>query len=110
MAAASAFLGTALRIKPILEIRDGKIEAVKSAITMQKGIDAMIELVKANIADQKPVRISVFHALAEEKAKALLDRLVQQFSPVEAILSYVSPVIGTHVGPGTLSIAYMAGM
>lgn len=104
------FLGTALRIKPILEIRDGKIEAVKSAITMQKGIDAMIELVKANIADQKPVRISVFHALAEEKAKALLDRLVQQFSPVEAILSYVSPVIGTHVGPGTLSIAYMAGM
>lgn len=104
------FLGTALKIKPVLEIRDGKIEAVKSAITMGKAVEAMVELVQQDVDGKTPVRISVFHALAEQKAQALLDRTVKQFNAVEGILSYVSPVIGCHVGPGTLSIAYMAGM
>ncbi len=104
------FLGTALNIKPVLEIREGKIEAVKSAITMGKAVEAMINLVARDTEGKTPVRISVFHALAEKKAQALLDRTVAQFNAVEGILSYVSPVIGSHVGPGTLSIAYMAGM
>ena len=45
-----------------------------------------------------------------QAARALLDETVKQFNAVEGILSYVSPVVGSHVGPGTLSIAYMAGM
>ena len=104
------FMGTALNIKPILEIRDGKIEAVKSVISINKAVDAMIELVETAVDGRSPVRISVFHALAEQKAIALLDRTVKHFNAVEGILSHVSPVVGCHVGPGTLSIAYMAGM
>jgi DegV family protein with EDD domain len=104
------FLGTALKIKPILEIRDGKIEAVKSVISISKAINAMVELVEKDVTGKSPIRISVFHALAEQKARALLDETVKQFNAVEGILSYVSPVVGSHVGPGTLSIAYMAGM
>ncbi len=107
---AQRFMGTALRIKPVLEIRGGKIEAVKSVISMNKAIEAMVELVEKDIAGQKPVRVSVFHALAAVEAKELLDLVVKKFDAVEGILSYVSPVIGCHVGPGTLSIAYMAGM
>jgi DegV family protein with EDD domain len=104
------FLGTALSIKPILEIRDGKIEAVKSVISINKAVDAMINLVETAVDGRTPVRVSVFHALAEEAARALLDRTVKHFNAVEGILSNVSPAIGCHVGPGTLSIAYMAGM
>ena len=104
------FMGTALNIKPILEIREGKIEAVKSVISINKALEAMVQLVEADIAGRKPVRISVFHALAEEKAKALLESTAERLHADEAILSYVSPVVGCHVGPGTLSIAYMAGM
>ena len=66
---AKRFMGTALRIKPVLEIRDGKIEALKSVISMPKAIEAMIELVEKDIAGRTPVRISVFHALAEEAAQ-----------------------------------------
>ena len=104
------FMGTALNIKPILEIRDGKIEAVKSVISISKALDAMIDLVEVAVDGRTPVRVSVFHALAEEKAIALLDRTIKHFNAVEGILSLVSPAIGTHVGPGTLSIAFMAGM
>jgi len=107
---AKRFMGTALRIKPVLEIRDGKIEAVKSVISMKKAVEAMVELVEKDIAGRTPVRVSVFHALAEAEAKDLLDLIVKKFNAVEGILSYVSPVVGSHVGPGTLSIAYMAGM
>ncbi|MBA4376106.1 MAG: DegV family protein [Anaerolinea sp.] len=107
---AKRFVGTALNIKPILEIRDGKIEAVKSVINMKKAVDAMIQLVETAVDGRSPVRISVFHALADEPARELLDRTVKYFNAEEGILSYVSPVVGCHVGPGTLSIAYMAGM
>jgi len=107
---AKRFVGTTLRIKPVLEIRDGKIEAVKSVISMSKAVAAMVELVEKDIAGRTPVRISVFHALAENEARELLDYTVKKFNAEEGILSYVSPVIGSHVGPGTLSIAYMAGM
>ncbi len=104
------FMGTALNIKPILEIRDGKIEAVKSVISINKALEAMVQLVENDINGRTPVRISVFHALAETKARALLESTAKRLNADEAILSYVSPVVGCHVGPGTLSIAYMAGM
>ena len=104
------FMGTALNIKPILEIRDGKIEAVKSVISINKALEAMVEMVEKDVDQRKPVRVSVFHALAAEKAQELLKTTAARLHADEAILSYVSPVIGCHVGPGTLSIAYMAGM
>jgi fatty acid-binding protein DegV len=103
-------MGTTLNIKPILEIRGGKIEAVKSVISISKALDAMVQLVEKDINGRKPVRVSVFHALAEEKARVLLDDITRRFDAEESILSYISPVIGSHVGPRTLSIAYMAGM
>ena len=107
---AKRWLGAALKIKPVLEIRDGKIEAVKSVITFSKALDAMIELIDNDVQGKSPIRISVFHALADEAAKKLEERTTEHFKPVESIPSFVSPVIGCHVGPGTISIAYMAGM
>lgn len=107
---AKRLLGTALKIKPVLEIRDGKIEAVKSVITFGKALDAMIDLIDKDVLGKTPIRISVFHALADEAAQKLLERTVKHFNAVEGIMSYVSPVVGSHVGPGTISIAFMAGM
>jgi DegV family protein with EDD domain len=107
---AKRFLGAALAIKPILQIRDGKIEAAGSAMTRKKAIEEMVQMVKNAIGDKKPVRISVFHALEEEYAQELQTRLNKELNVVEGILSEVSPAIGSHVGPGTISIAWMAGM
>ena len=106
---AKRLLGTALNIKPLLEIRDGKIELVESVISKKKAINRMVTLVEKNIQDKKPVRISVFHALDQQTAEVLLAELKERLGAEEAILSHVSPVVGAHVGPGTISIAYMAG-
>lgn len=107
---AKRLLGSALSIKPILQIRDGKIEASGSAVTRKKALERIIKLVGDGINGQTPVHISVFHALDLETAKLLMQRCQEEFHPVELILSEVSPVVGSHVGPGTVSIAWMAGM
>ncbi len=107
---AKRFLGAAMSIKPILQIRDGKIEAAGSAITRKKAIEQMVNMVKLAVGDSKPVHISVFHALEPELAQQLQTRLNEEMQVEEGILSEVSPAIGAHVGPGTISIAWMAGM
>lgn len=106
---AKRFMGTLLNIKPLMEIRDGKIEAIESVISSRKAMRRMVDLVETGIAGRTPVRVSVFHALMEETAVKLLEECQQRFNAEEAILSVVSPVVGAHTGPGTISIAYMAG-
>ncbi len=106
---AKRFMGTVLDIKPVMEIRGGKIEALESVRSTRKAIQRMVQLVIRDVGGRKPVRISVFHALMEDAARELLDQCEKQFDPVESILSEVSPVVGAHTGPGTISIAYMAG-
>jgi fatty acid-binding protein DegV len=50
------------------------------------------------------------HASAEEEAKTLLNKATKELNATESILTTVSPVVGTHAGPGTVGLAYMAGM
>ena len=106
---AKRLVGSALNIKPLMEIREGKIELVESVRSRKKAVRRMLDLVERDIAGRKPVRISTFHALAEEDNQALMAEAVARFNPVETITTHVSSVIGAHTGPGTLSIAYMAG-
>jgi len=104
---AKRLLGSALNIKPIMEIRDGKIELLESVISRKKAIQRMLDLVKRDIEDAKDVMISTFHAAADKDCQFLMAQAVERFEPVETVMTFVSPVIGSHVGPGTLSIAYM---
>ncbi|MDY6846912.1 MAG: DegV family protein [Chloroflexota bacterium] len=106
---AKRLLGAALDVKPIMEIRDGKIELLESVRSRKKSLERMLELVERDISQHEHVRISTFHAAAENDCQKLMDEAVSRFSPIETIMTYVSPVIGSHTGPGTVSIAYLAG-
>ena len=106
---AKRLLGSALNIKPIMEIRDGKIELVESVRSRKKAVRRMLDLAARDIDGREPVKISTFHAAAPEDNQALMAEAVERFNPVETVTTYVSPVIGAHTGPGTLSIAFMAG-
>ena len=104
------FLGTALNLKPILEVRDGRVEALERVRTRKKSLARLIDLVEERTEGQSPIRIAAIHANAPEEAKAVLEEASKRLGAVEEILSDVSPVVGTHTGPGTVGIAYMAGM
>lgn len=107
---AQALMGSALNIKPILELRDGRIESVEKVRTKSKAMSRMIDLVVQRVASRTPVRLATLHANAESEARGALDAAVLQLQPIETVFAAVSPVIGTHAGPGTIGLAFMAGM
>jgi DegV family protein with EDD domain len=104
------FLGTALNIKPILEVLDGKIEAVERVRTRKKSLNRLVELIEERVGGRQPVRLATLHANAAEEARILLDETSQRLDAVESVFTEVSPVVGTHAGPGTVGLAYMAGL
>lgn len=107
---ASRFLGTALKFKPILEVRDGKVDAVERVRTRKKSIARLVDLVEERIGGREPVRLGTLQANAEQDANELLEIATERFGPIEEIHSSISPAIGTHTGPGTVGLAYLAGM
>lgn len=107
---AQRFLGTALNMKPVLAVQDGRVEAVERIRTKSKALERVLELVVENTQGKTPIRLATLHASAEEEAKALLEKASKELNATESILTTVSPVVGTHAGPGTVGLAYMAGM
>jgi DegV family protein with EDD domain len=103
---AQRFIGSALNLKPILALKEGKVEGVERIRTKSKAHDRVLELIAEQVAGKPNIRLATLHANAAEDAKALLDRAAQQLSPVETIFAEVSPVVGTHTGPGTVGLAY----
>ena len=106
---AKRLLGSALNLKPIMEIRDGKIELVESVISRKKALIRMVDLIEKGVDGRSPVRLAPFHALAFDDMVIMENMAKERLNPIEVIRSEVSPVIGSHVGPGTVSMAYMVG-
>ncbi len=107
---AKRFMGTAMKVKPILSVQEGKVTSMESVRTKKKAHLRVLEIIKEEIGDRTPIRLATLNANATEDAQALLKLAQEEMDVVEIIRSEVSPVIGTHVGPGTVGLAYMAGL
>jgi DegV family protein with EDD domain len=105
---AKRFVGSMLAIKPLLHLVDGKIEPLASVRTKRKAVRHMFDLVEEAVKDQKQVHVSVMNALAPDEAASIAEELKRRIAPQEMIMTELSPVIGTHVGPGTLVVTYYA--
>lgn len=102
---ASRYFGSALSIKPILYFDDqGKIDALEKVRTKKKATARLVELAVEH-ANGKPVNVGVMHANALEEVKNLRDQLLEQLDCKQIEIYDISPVIGTHVGPGALGVA-----
>lgn len=107
---ASRFLATALNIKPILEVTGGRVEGIERVRTRSKSLSRVVEIIEERIGGRSPVRLATLHADASDDANLLLAEAKQKLNPVESVLAEVSPVVGTHAGPGTVGLAFMAGI
>ena len=105
---ASRFLGTALQLKPILTVLDGRVEAIERVRTKKKAHNRLLELIEDRTAGSSAVKLATLHASAYDDAKVLLEDAKERLGNVEeSIFSEVSPVVGTHAGPGTVGLAYL---
>ncbi len=106
---ASRFLGTALNIKPLLELRDGGIEPLERVRTKSKALSRLLQIFEKQVSGQAVLRLASLHAAAEEDAEALLRDARSKCDPIETLVAPVTPAIGAHTGPGTLGLIYFAG-
>jgi len=104
---ASRYLGTALQLKPLLTIEEGKIEALERVRTKKKAHARLSDIIVERLAGKPNIRLATLNANAVEEANVLLEKTSNRLDVVEKIYSEVSPVIGTHVGPGTVGLAYI---
>ncbi|MFJ6578167.1 DegV family protein [Streptomyces sp. NPDC091368] len=102
--AAQALLGSALAVKPLLELDGGRIELREKVRTASKAI-ARLEEIAVERVGSGSVDIAVHHLSAPERAAALADRLRERLPGVEQLqVSEVGAVIGAHTGPGLLAV------
>lgn len=106
----SRFLGAALNIKPILEVTGGRVESVERVRTRKKSLQRILDMVQERVSGSELVRLATLHANVPDEAKDLLEQANSRIQPVESIFSTISPVVGTHAGPGTIGLAYMVDM
>jgi DegV family protein with EDD domain len=104
--AASALLGTALSVKPILHVEDGAIVPCDRVRTSSRALDRLVELALAAAGHHQTVRAAVHHFDARDRADrvaaALRERLGDRLG--ELYLTEVSAVIAAHVGPGVVGV------
>lgn len=104
--AASALLGTALSVKPILHVEDGAIVPCDRVRTMSRALDRLVELALSAAGPEAPVRAAVHHFSAPDRADlvaaALRDRFGERLS--ELYLTELTSVIAAHVGPGVVGV------
>ncbi|WP_082552830.1 DegV family protein [Phycicoccus sp. Root101] len=106
---ASAFLGSALAIKPILELVDGRIRPLEKVRTSTRALARLEEIAVSaatSSGDGSGVDIAVHHLDSAARAEDLAERLRSRVeSAHEVSVVELGAVVGAHVGPGTLAVA-----
>jgi DegV family protein with EDD domain len=99
---ASAFLGSLLSIKPIIEVRDGVVEAESRQRTRTRSLRYLVDKVRQQGTIEQ---LSVLNAAAPD-IEDLLTMMAEVFPQEDMIMADVGPVIGAHSGPGTVGVTF----
>jgi DegV family protein with EDD domain len=99
---AKALLGSILNVKPILSLKDGEVVPAGQARNRAKGMDKLFDFVK-NAGDIQDLAV-VYNTMPDE-AQALAARIGSVFDQEKIVMARVGPVLGVHMGPGTLIVA-----
>ncbi len=104
--AAARLVGSALNLKPILNIQDGTVTPIAKVRTRRKALERVYHLLEGRLAGEERFQMTVVQVAAPEEAAEVKDALQSRFRPVTLTETECSPVIGAHVGPGTVGVAF----
>lgn len=102
---ATAFFGSLLQFKPLLYFNEGRIDALERVRRSARAMSRMVEVMEGWLPEGEPVKAVLMEAACAERAEALTELLRQsRVHMVESQIVPLSPVIGAHVGNGTLGL------
>jgi DegV family protein with EDD domain len=101
---AAAWLGSALAVKPLLHLADGRLEPIERVRTTSRALARLEEIVVAEAGSAR-VDVAVQHLASAERADQLARRLRARLPGMrELVVDEVGAVVGAHVGPGMLGV------
>jgi DegV family protein with EDD domain len=106
---AAALASSMLRIKPIFTLNEGDARPVTNARTTLGAIKRMVKLMGQKIVAGQLLYVAVMHADALDEALVLRDRISSRFDCTELLITEFTPVMGVHIGPGLIGIAFYCG-
>ncbi len=108
MGAAAALLGSALAVKPILRLDDGRVGPFEKVRTSARALSRLEELA-VEAAGEAPVDVAVAHLASPDRAADLAQRLAARLGKGleerEVSLGEIGAVLGAHVGPGMVAVS-----
>lgn len=99
-------IGSALRVKPLLTLKEGDLSMVGVARTKAKAVERLFEFARGF---PQVKELAVSYTTAHDEAKAFVDRLKAAFPDVPVSLMRVGSSLGTHAGPGGMGVAVREG-
>lgn len=108
LSAASAYLGTLIKIKPILHVdKEGHLIPREKVQGRKKSVRALAEKVKEFIVNPEGQTIFISHGDCEEEAEALAEMIRKETGVTDIRMSFIGPIVGAHSGPGTLAVFFL---
>ncbi|HLF24885.1 MAG TPA: DegV family protein [Anaerolineae bacterium] len=103
---ASALIGSALQIKPILQLKDGRVEALEKVRTQHRALERLKELVVEQCPRSPEAHLCVMHADDLDEAQRLAGDLKSLLGLSHIPICSLGASITTHAGPGTLAVGF----
>lgn len=107
MNAAQLLVGNLLQIKPVLHFQDTKIVPFEKIRTKKKAIARIQQLMSQSVTADEEFTVSVIHAQREDEAKSIAAEIQSIYPNAKIAINYFGPVIGTHLGEGSIGITWL---
>jgi fatty acid-binding protein DegV len=102
-------MGNLLGVKPVLTLRDGKLDLLEKVRTRSKALSRVVELTGEALAGRPIERLAVVHVTAEDQANEFAAQLRGAFPcPREIIVANLTAGLSVHTGAGMLGVAFVA--
>lgn len=101
----AVWAGSVLGVKPLAELKDGDAHLVERPRSRAKATQRLVEIMRERVGSN-PVHVNVMHANCFADAEALRQQIVGEFRCAEIFISEFTPVMGAHIGPGLLGLAF----
>ncbi|MCR1289661.1 DegV family protein [Shouchella clausii] len=103
---AQALIGSMLQIKPILHFEEGLIVPYAKVRTEKKALNHILDMLFDDLAAGNVNEVTVIHANNRAGAMQLKEKIAEQHPSTTIQISYFGPVIGTHLGSGSLGVSW----
>ena len=107
ISAATAVIGTALNVKPVLHVdNEGHLISLNNVRGRKKSLDALVKMMEEKVENPEGQVVYISHGDCIKDAEYVANKVKERFPVKEVMIRTLDPVIGAHSGPGTVALFF----